>query len=417
MRLVRVRRALLFLACLTALTAAAPPDVVRGRGQGRGRLYQATVRDEKSGAESEGFIDKAGKLIIDLGRLPVDVYAVGEFQEGRAAFYVEEKSATKPEPYKDYIGGYVDETGRVVVEPRYTLVSDFSEGLAYVTTEEFGAFIDPGGKVVFRTHNRMESFHEGLAAAAAVPPGFAGKWGYVDRSGRVVIDKRFEFADDFSEGLAGVVLGDKYGFINRRGEMVIPPRFDLRREGRHVQNLVSAGRFREGLARVSVGGLHGYIDKAGEFVIPPQFRNAHNFSEGLAWATSRDGRTRGWIDKSGRWVITGVRGEGFSFDFSKLSYSYDLQEWKFSEGLAPFLIYEGQRVLWGYLDRGGRVLIEPRELDEADPFIGGLARVTFHEKSDYKPRKGLWYVNNDGQLIREKYGYIDRAGRFVWRVK
>ena len=60
-------------------------------------------------------------------------------------------------------------------------------------------------------------------------------------------DRRFDFASDFSEGVAAVQIKGKWGYINATGKLVIPAKFD------------NAGRFSEGLARVQVGDRWGYI--------------------------------------------------------------------------------------------------------------------------------------------------------------
>jgi hypothetical protein len=38
------------------------------------------------------------------------------------------------------------------------------------------------------------------------------KWGFIDRTGNIVIDAQFDEADDFYEDLAMIKLGLKYGF-------------------------------------------------------------------------------------------------------------------------------------------------------------------------------------------------------------
>ncbi|MCB1024721.1 MAG: WG repeat-containing protein, partial [Acidobacteria bacterium] len=60
---------------------------------------------------------------------------------------------------------------------------------------------------------------EGLAAV------FDGKrWGYIDKSGKVVIPFRFNWAREFSEGLAEVIVDVyKTAFIDKSGNYVIPP--------------------------------------------------------------------------------------------------------------------------------------------------------------------------------------------------
>lgn len=47
-----------------------------------------------------------------------------------------------------------------------------------------------------------------------------GKYGYVDESGRVVINLQFDYADLFREGLALVRIGGKWGYIDKTGRVV-----------------------------------------------------------------------------------------------------------------------------------------------------------------------------------------------------
>lgn len=93
--------------------------------------------------------------------------------------------------------------------------------------------------------------------------------GYIDRTGKIVIEPKWSGAKDFSEGLAVVALGSpqyKEGYIDPTGKLVIAATFDY------------AGDFEDGLALVGVGEfrLHGsgdhkfgFIDKNGKWVIRP----------------------------------------------------------------------------------------------------------------------------------------------------
>ena len=83
------------------------------------------------------------------------------------------------------------------------------------------------------------------------------KYGYIHKSGVLVIPPRFEGAGVFSEGLAAVKLHGKCGYIDKTGRLVIEPRFDAARP------------FFGSLARVNVGDKCGYIDKAGRYVWNP----------------------------------------------------------------------------------------------------------------------------------------------------
>ena len=45
-----------------------------------------------------------------------------------------------------------------------------------------------------------------------------GKLGFIDKSGKLVIDAKYDEAENFSEGLAGVELNGKWGYINIKGD-------------------------------------------------------------------------------------------------------------------------------------------------------------------------------------------------------
>lgn len=97
----------------------------------------------------------------------------------------------------------------------------------------------------------------------------SGKWAYIDRTGRIVINPQFEDAGDFAEGLAPVKMGGKWGYIDRAGRIIINPQFE------------EAGAFAQGLARVKLSGKWGYVDRKGQMVIPSQFSEAGDFSRAL----------------------------------------------------------------------------------------------------------------------------------------
>src|SRR3989339_851218 len=53
------------------------------------------------------------------------------------------------------------------------------------------------------------------------------KWGYIDKTGQIIIAPRFDGAEPFAEGLALVKTGEKWGAMDRTGTLVIQPRADL----------------------------------------------------------------------------------------------------------------------------------------------------------------------------------------------
>ncbi|KAB2892528.1 MAG: WG repeat-containing protein, partial [Kofleriaceae bacterium] len=65
------------------------------------------------------------------------------------------------------------------------------------------------------------------------------RWGYIDRTGAIVIRPRFARVLGFSEGLAAVRSAGAWGFIDATGAQVIAP------------SLGTCGSFHEGRARVT----------------------------------------------------------------------------------------------------------------------------------------------------------------------
>jgi hypothetical protein len=125
---------------------------------------------------------------------------------------------------------------------------------------------------------------------------YHGKFGFIDKTGRLVIGYQFDDADGFREGLAPVKVGKLWGYVDKTGRFAVEPQFS------------NASWFSEGLAAVSVGDSWGFIDKSGKLVINPQFMGAvGSFSGGLAlmWALdSTNFLHYGYIDARGNVVIS-----------------------------------------------------------------------------------------------------------------
>ena len=343
-------------------------------GQPSRHLYKITRKDKRV-----GFIDKTGKIVIDFDRLPAEAL-VGNFSEGFAAICF----ANKPPSLYSFHCGFIDETGRIAIPPRFVLSSQFSEGLAWVRTESLVGFIDQSGKVVIELPDSFSiGFREGLAAVTTRTGS-----GFIDKTGRFINTKRYDQVESFSDGLAAVADGlwkeAKYGFINKSGEVVIPLRFDPLLG---QMESMSLSRFTEGLAPVMFGNLYGYIDHKGNTVIPAIFRDAGQFAEGLASVTKTDGQ-KGYIDKAGLFVVKLASGTGGQF----------------KEGLATLTVQINGRTKMGYIDRTGKTIIEPR-FDAAFDFIDGIAEVHFTEK----------VTSAAGPVTQNVHAYIDKGGRFVWR--
>jgi hypothetical protein len=274
-------------------------------------------------------------------------------------------------------------------------------------------YIDRTGRIVVKPqYLRAWSFSDGCGAIIAT---VTGDFQYVTQNGQLlkastpyegyyferivlatsdeVIRPRFEEVHSFADGLAPVWRQGKWGYMNHQGKVVIEPQYD------------TALYFSEERAAVKAAGKWGYIDKQGNFLIEPRFDFALSFSDGLAEV--RVGDEWGYIDQKGILVIQP---------------QYFWTDW-FSEGLAAVMTTKGK---WQYISKSGAVVFE-LDCDCAWSFSEGLAPVQINRKVGYVNRtgsialrplydvgypfqQGIAPVFQDGDLK-----YIDKEGKSVWK--
>jgi hypothetical protein len=84
--------------------------------------------------------------------------------------------------------------------------------------------MDSTGSIILKpSYDDAYPFSEGLA-----PVSSGGKWGYIDKSGNLVVPLQYRIAHMSIEGVASVLLSDsgKWGYIDKTGGFVLPPIYD-----------------------------------------------------------------------------------------------------------------------------------------------------------------------------------------------
>lgn len=158
--------------------------------------------------------------------------------------------------------GYIDKTGKYVINPQFDEAENFYNGLAIVAIDDKIGFIDTSGKYVINPQfDDASEFNEGIACVKS-----NGKYGYIDKSGKYIINPQFDSAYSFADGIALVEADDKYGYINTKGKYIINPQFD------------DANTFSNGLAAVKSGEQWGYINQKGDLIINYQYAEAYSMS-------------------------------------------------------------------------------------------------------------------------------------------
>ncbi len=309
--------------------------------------------------------------------------------------------------------GYINENGRIRIEPNFNAASSFSEGLARVREGNIG-YIDPDGEYVIRPRFvNGRPFAEGLAAVE-----LDGRWGYINKSGAFAINPQFDQAFNFTEGRAFVqTSGGKWEYIDLSGQVVRSAQTPDLLAFNEEENGDDDNQFSSGLALVYDLDLqqYGYIDNTGDMAISFQYAEARSFNEGLAAIKISD--SWGFIDTKGNTAISPRYIEAGDFGDGLVPVRENSNEWgyadkggrmvippqyeearAFSEGRAAVLV-DG---FWGFIDRSGELLDRP-DYDEVSPFEKGAAQVIV-EKLD---------PDNENNRLTT-WGYVGRDGKLIW---
>ncbi len=181
----------------------------------------------------------------------------------------------------------------------------------------------------------------------------AGRFGYADTMGSLVIPPKFLSARGFREGLAAVqVTEQEYGYIDRAGRVIL-------------RGFSVALDFRDGLAKVTVGGRDAVVDPEGRLYPEGYIGNGLYLKHGK--------------DPSGREICSLADRTGpVSIIFQAPRASA-----VFHEGRLPVRTQKG----WCYLDETGRIVI-PGPFASADSFRDGLAYIETQTQAGYIDRDG-----------------------------
>ena len=215
--------------------------------------HTGTPEDDRThlsfGSEPWHYIDRTGKRAFNR-----EFARVSEFHCGRAVV------TTLDRPWNPIC---IDTEGKTILDNwRFYEIRPFSkDGYAIVSTgwphPKPSGLVNTDGKLVLN-NIRLANFSEGLGAFLDRA---TGRYGYVDATGKVVIQPQFFEAGPFSEGIAVVAVKDLadtvyeystcaklvYGFVDRSGKVL-----DVKLKAPH-EHIIHASDFKNGKSIVTLG--------------------------------------------------------------------------------------------------------------------------------------------------------------------
>lgn len=327
-------------------------------------------------------------------------------------YIIWQNRAKNADPYyrflKDGKAGFIDRTGKIVIEPNLPNRGNTQDGVINGLLEiDFRKYVD--------VKTGKEVSQEFYGQMTEIPKDWTSKstsygYGFVDRDGKTVIEPKYPYAGNFSEGLAAVVLkgpcvyysvggvcGDEtlyypvwtrkepkneceFSFIDRKEKVISALTFqDIR-------------GFSEAFAAVKTEKGWGYLGKNGKIAVEPQFESAESFSEGLAMV-KRDGKL-GFINSAGEFVIAPQFESADSF----------------SGGLALVGTYGEETAdnKFYYIDKKGKRLTNETFL-LGSHFFKGIAHVLVSETFSTDMKDG-----EESKTRTQTFAYINQKGEKIF---
>lgn len=327
-----------------------------------------------------------------------------------------ETSTTKLWPAQDPSGekwGYIDAKGNWAITPQYDEANLFSCGRAVTVIGDNFTILDEKGNFLstmkFDVCNPC-FYHDYLTIGIEGSNGYS--FGLMDKKGNFTLHPSYYRVGRMGEGgLAYAMMSSsdrKFGYIDATGKFVIQASLD------------GVGTFRDGVAPASMGDKWGAIDKNGQYVVGMMYDDINNMGNDRLVFEQND--KLGMMDTKGN-VIMNATFVGMT---------------AFGDNGWMNAVMDARNAMVLYYDKNGKVQMGGKAFAEAYIFYCGRAFVRLTEDSNFsvidesgkviytlgkneEPLYGIYY--NGLALVggySEKnnsvyYKYLDVNGKMVYQ--
>ena len=286
----------------------------------------------------------------------------------------------------------------------FEYVNGMTNGFSLVRkSQDQVGYIYSSGKFLHNGWDDCSSFSDGMASVKK-----NGKIGFIDTTGTLVVDYKYDYVKPYTEGYAIVFTGSltqngwpdigKYEVIDKQGNIAFEHNWD------------AISSYKNGFAAVQKNNKWGFIDINGNILCDPQWSNVSSFSEGYAG-----------VLKNGKWGFIDITGT-LIIPYS-LKTINDYIAPSFHNGRAIVVINGKEQ----YIDVNGTPVLG--NWDAVNPFNSGYAVVKKNGREQIiDPDGNIIYSNNnnydldqvyDGMIKYRlnstivEYGFMDLQGNSV----
>lgn len=242
----------------------------------------------------KGIIDAAGEIVLEAAyddiRVPLKLSDGIPVRDGDKVYFISEKGYKTAQPDGSYDGmgirsdnrilvekdgkfGYLDRELNVKMECIWEDATNFSDKTAAVKSGGRWALINTKGEFLtdYIYTDVKRDAHNFCSQSGLIWVNDGKGYRLADTELEAVCEDVYEDVRCFYEDYAAVLKNGRWGFIDRSGQMVIAPAFE------------DADSFTLGYAPVRSGGFWGYIGDDGKLLIDCAFDGAGRFNgEGSA---------------------------------------------------------------------------------------------------------------------------------------
>jgi hypothetical protein len=191
--------------------------------------------------------------------------ALGAFNDGLARY----------KQYGKY--GYINDNGIKLLPPTFYAAGDFENGFAWAKNRKGKmAIINADMKVITSyKYRKIEKYD-----AAKQVKVKKRKLGLLDNKGKSLLNCRYKSIGELQEQRRIAQKRHTLVILNEEGKVI-----------RKVKNIKRANSYSDGLCLVKRGRHYGYLDINGNWALPPKYRDATDFSSGVALVGGSNSRS------------------------------------------------------------------------------------------------------------------------------